>query len=166
VNQTPDCLMTVAETNMLVELARDRWVLQLGAWKGETTLRLADVARLVVDVDHFRGDAYTGPADTLPEYRANLARSCVADDVVTVVASFGMVWDVLARRCYGLVVVDGAHDLQSVRHDLELAVVMCKPDGHIAVHDWGRWDVERACTGLLGTPDSFVESLAIYSGLP
>lgn len=161
-NATPDCLMTPREHGLLREIARGKLVLEMGAWHGETTRVLAEVAATVWTVDHFGGDGFTGYDDVLPAYLATLAASGRQDKVVTVVGEFSQVLPVLGNSTFDLVVVDGAHDYESVRRDVTYASVLVKPDGAIVVHDYGRWEVEPASVQQLGEPNEVYESLAVW----
>lgn len=159
---TPMCLMSPREHELLRQLARGKSVLELGAWCGMTTVVLAQVANRVWTVDHFEGDAFTGRCSTLGHYWASLRAAGVEESVITVVGEFGVVLRVLRLSWFDLVLVDGAHDYDSVRHDVSQAAALVTRTGAVAVHDYGRWDVERACSELLGFPDQVVDSLAIW----
>lgn len=159
---TPGCLMSPREHDVLRQVACGKLVLELGAWEGETTVQLAQVACRVWTVDHHRGDRFTRARYTLFRYYQNIADAGLEDRVVTIVGEFRHVLPYLARDRFGVVLVDGAHDLDSVRFDVVQALALVSREGMIAVHDWGRWQVEPACRPLLGEPDELVDSLALW----
>lgn len=158
----PDCLMSPRELDVLDQLAAGRTVLELGAWRGVTTLRLATVADQVVTIDHHRGDAHTGPADTLADYFAAVRGSDLRDCVVSIVGDIESACYVLREGTFDLVLVDAAHDYDSVRSHLSIASVLVRPRGTIALHDWGRYDVTRAALNVRSEPDNIIDSLALY----
>lgn len=163
---TPTGLMSPAETAALCALARDRTVLEMGCYRGGTTVALARVARLVVTVDHHQGDIFTGPADTLPTYLHALQDADVQQKVISIVGDFDKTLPLLQGSVFDLILVDGAHDADSVRDDLVSALRLKAPSGIIVVHDYGRWDVTRVCDFLFGAPDHLTGSLAVYSRWP
>lgn len=159
-SQLPSCLMTPREHDRLRQLAALQVCLELGAWEGVTTAVLAEVATQVWTVDHHHGDAFTGPRETLPAYWMNVEPAGPRPDVITIVGNFADVLPRLREHSFDLVLVDGAHDMQSVYHDVNWAMRLSRPGGIIAVHDWGRWDVQAACKKVLPLPGELTESLA------
>ena len=120
-------------------------MLELGSYKGRSTVCLALVAAHVVSVDTHRGDADTGPTDTLADFRANLQAHGVADRVTSVVGRFGFTdafFDAIGPVPFDFVFIDGAHDAASVEHDTRLALAVVKQGGVIAWHDLDRVRVQ------------------------
>src|SRR5262245_50782959 len=60
------------EATVLQTFAAGKDVLELGSYKGKSTVCMAQTARLVVSVDPHQGDRGLGPADTFAEFRANI----------------------------------------------------------------------------------------------
>lgn len=161
-SELPACLMSPRETERLVAEATNRLTLELGAWHGETTAQLAQVAAQVWTIDHHRGDRHTGPADTLADYFDTLERAGVRDQVVSVVGVFGDVLHMLRQGTFDMVIVDGEHDAASVGFQVAYARMLLAPGGTLALHDWGRWDVEPAARTTLPKPHAIVDSLALW----
>lgn len=138
----PDIIsaVTAEEARALAGLAAGGTVLELGAHYGFSTVALASVADLVISVDWHRGDAHAGSGNSEPEFRANLERYGVAGRVRVCV---GLFEDVLPALAAEGVQADGAfidaqHDRESVSRDLSLALLVVRPGGFIAFHDYGR----------------------------
>ena len=110
-------------------------VLEIGSFAGRSTVALARAANLVVSVDHHRGDAGTGPADTYEEFLGNLRRFGVRRKVLPLRGDIRQIADVLPSHRFGMVFIDGAHDEASVTHDLGVALRCVSPGGLIALHD-------------------------------
>lgn len=161
-SQVSDWLMTHSEVERLCSFAEGNRVLELGSYRGHTTARLAKVAAAVWSVDHHRGDDWVGHTPTLLSHIAHLDAQGVRDRVVLVVGDFREVRHGLSLAVFDLVIVDGAHDSESVARDIELAVDCCAPGGVIAVHDYGRGEVTQATRDALGEPNELVGSLALY----
>lgn len=161
-NDLPRSLMTGAESDALVKLAIARRVLELGAWCGAQTVRMAKVAKVVWTVDSHTGDVHTGPADTLDLYMENLRQHHVTDNVVTVVADFSRVFYGVQHNMFDLVVIDGEHERASLLRDWYLSVALVDPYGFLAVHDWGRYDTLSWLADAAGEPVQLVETLAIF----
>jgi len=160
------------EVDELVRLARDQRVLEIGCWKGRCTVPMAEVAELVIAVDHFRGDRYTGAANTLPEFRANLDRFGVVDRVLPIVADFAQCLDLLDLRRCGLLIYDGDHDDAPTRtalwHFGRLIAARCRPRV-VAVHDYDYPNVRHIVDTFAAEyrlPVRVVDRLAILEYVP
>lgn len=158
--------MTAEETAALVELARDRLVLELGAQYGHSTLAMAAVARQVWSVDWHRGDDQAGRRETLEAYWANVRDSALEDKVIPVVGRFAEVLPLLRLASFGLIFHDGYHELKAMISDLTLARPLLEWSGALAVHDWTLFDVTPACLGLFGPPHRTAGRLAIWQSIP
>jgi predicted O-methyltransferase YrrM len=73
--------LTPAETEKLQSLARDKYVLEVGALLGYSTVALAQVARRVVSIDPHEGYPEDNPRPTFSTYWENLVRHGVKDKV-------------------------------------------------------------------------------------
>jgi len=153
-----------AEVKALVELARWRDVLEVGVWKGRCTIPMARVARSLVAVDHFRGDAYTGEANTLPEFMANIREYGVQDRVQLVIGPFAKSLDLLALSRFGLLIYDADHDAQPTAFALDHFAANLGCGAVIACHDYDysqvKVEVDRVAV-LLGRRVRVVDRLAI-----
>lgn len=149
----PDGWLTEEEAAQLADLARDRTVLELGAWKGRSTFVLARTALHVVSVDRHLGIPGHG-GDSLAEYLENVRGLA---NVSPVVSHFEEIVPLLGH--FDLVYIDGDHDEASVYRDSTLALPHCDT---IAFHDWDFPEV-RAGAAHLGDPAGIVGSLAWFS---
>lgn len=59
--------LTDREASALQTISANKHVLEIGVWKGKSTLAIAATANSVTAIDTFEGDNYTGKAFTLPE---------------------------------------------------------------------------------------------------
>lgn len=150
----PDGWLTEEEAGELRRLAKGKTVLELGAWKGRSTVVLAEVAYFVISVDRHLGIPDHG--DSLLEYVANV-RGC--GNVAIVISDFASFVPVL--EILDMVYVDGDHDADSVERDTQLALD-AKPY-LVAFHDW---DIEGVREGvkrvLEREPDALVGSVASF----
>jgi predicted O-methyltransferase YrrM len=132
--------VTPAEAAELGRLARDATVLELGSFFGFSTIVMASVADLVYSVDCHEGDDHAGDYHTWNDFRANVQGYGVKDHVVAIKGRFEEEVPRLHRE--GIRVdgafLDGQHDAVSVRRDLDLALLLVKPGGWVAFHDYGR----------------------------
>ncbi len=127
--------LTRREAECLQDYARGKSVLEIGSYAGRSTVAMATVAEFVVSVDHHRGDAGTGPADTYKELVGNLCRFGVENKVLPLRGDIRELAEVLPPHFFGMVFIDGAHDEASVTHDLGVALRCVSPGGLIALHD-------------------------------
>lgn len=132
--------VTPAEAAELARLARDCKVLELGAFYGYSTIVMASVAARVWSIDWHMSDEHAGDYETWEGFRANLIGYRVDDRVTAIRGRFEEEVPKLAAT--GLHVdgafIDGHHSEESVTRDLNLALMLVKPGGWIAFHDYGR----------------------------
>jgi len=163
VSQLPDGWLGLDEARALARLAKGRTVLEIGAFLGRSTVAMARTATLVVSVDHHRGSAEHQPIagagafvpwtidpadpakiDTARQFLANLAHYGVRDRVMAVVADASLALPLLAPRSFGLAFVDGGHDYETARRDIEHALRLVGPDSFVVCHDGHDAEVRRA----------------------
>ena len=154
--------LTEREGKRLAELATGRVVLEIGSWRGRSTICLARTSEHVFALDTFAGDKDTGPRDTLRECADNLTRFGVRHKVSLLVGRSDGIGPVL-RGPFGMVFVDASHDTFDVEHDSRLAVRLTGPGGVIVWHDWHmpgvRFGIERA---LDGSPGAVEDNLYVW----
>lgn len=115
-------------------------IVEIGSWHGKSTIWLAAGAMTgrgarVVAIDPHRG-TYLRPEgeSTEPVLRANLERAGVAEQtevLVTTSEEAASSWS----RPVSLLWIDGDHEYESARHDLELWTPHLLPDAVVALHD-------------------------------
>ncbi len=77
--------LTANEANELQRLARGKRVVEIGAWKGRSTVVLSQAAEHVISIDHFKGDDYAGRFSVRNHYFESLDRfQC--QNVTTIIA--------------------------------------------------------------------------------
>jgi predicted O-methyltransferase YrrM len=162
------------DAQVLYALARDQEVLEIGAYKGLSTCVMAASARHVTTIDTFDGRDTPNPCDTWGAFNNNLEKAEVGHKVT---AHVGRSDDVLARlshqgRRFDLAFIDGAHDYENVRSDIEGVFRVLKSGGTIVFHDYTEKSypgVKQAVDELL-TPGSWkatkVGSLAVMKNIP
>ena len=155
----PQGWLADVEANELRRLAKNAVVLELGAWKGRSTVVMAEVATLVVSVDTHRGIVVFAddPGPSLHEYLENVAPY---ENVVPVIGDWSTFWTMFAEQWFDLVYVDGNHDADSVARDFSIAIKLGKK---IAGHDW---DIEGVPEGArragLADPVHVSGSVAVW----
>lgn len=123
--------LTQEEGKELWHLAKGKRVLEIGSYCGRSTICLAQSAFAVVAVDYFDGRGTAEPRNTHSAFVENVKRYGVASKIETASPD-----EPFAEAGFDLVFVDGAHDYESVRRDIERAVEALAPDGLIAFHDY------------------------------
>lgn len=152
----PDGWLREDEADELRRLSEGRTVLELGAWKGRSTVALAEVASYVVSVDRHQGIEEIGAPEALDEYLANV-RSLL--NVAVVIAPFDKILPFLG--IFDLVYIDGDHDRGAAYRDTHHAIHHVRST--IVYHDWDFPEVRETAEGILGrAPDGLVGSVASY----
>jgi predicted O-methyltransferase YrrM len=127
------------ERTLLRRFAQGKWVLEIGAAFGFTTILMAQGAELVVSVDpHDATNLRSG--GTLAEFLHNLNLYGVRDRVRVYVDRIENVWKRLPRHAFGFIFVDGDHAYESAFRDARIAETLCAEDGQIGFHDYGYED--------------------------
>jgi hypothetical protein len=157
-----DGWLSVAEGEALRELARGKRVLEIGSYCGRSTICLAQSAEHVTAVDAFDGTGTPEPRDTYDDFLSNIRHYGVEDKIEIVHPTAEV-----PLPQYDLAFIDGAHDFESVRADIEKSLLALKPDGLLAFHDYrlyagewdGRWDagVTQAVNELLEAGGELLE---------
>lgn len=150
--------LTLDEAEALSTLAAHKNVLELGAYKGRSTVVLAQVAEYVVSVDRHRGIEPHHTGDTLSDYMD--ATRDLENVAKVVVEDWSGFIPLLSDKGFDLVYIDGDHDRGSVERDIALAVWL-EPN-QIAFHDFDFDQVAAAARAMLGKPTGLVGSLAWY----
>jgi hypothetical protein len=158
--ELPEGWLTQGEADTLHNLARGRNVLELGAFRGRSTVCMAMSAKSVTSVDWHQGDNDVEIGrfgSSLDAYRKAIAPY---PNVTPVIGRFEDEVPKLEGREFDLVFVDGAHDRASVIRDMGYALSF-KP-AIVAVHDWNLDDVAEAVRSMGIEPSSVVNTLAIF----
>jgi predicted O-methyltransferase YrrM len=133
-----DGWLSEAEGRALAEAAVGKDVLEVGSYKGLSTVWLARTARQVTAVDTFDGRATPKPGSTFDEFQNNLYRCGVYYKVAVHIGHSQFVLPVLSDASFDLVFIDGDHDYGSVCEDVRLSLRLLRPGGVLALHDYGR----------------------------
>ena len=136
------------EAHRLRELAEGALVLEVGSWRGFSTVTMAQVAQRVHAVDWHRGDEHAGHDESLPQLMANIEAYDVKDRVIVHIGDAADVLPLLPHRYFDLAFIDAFHETEAVRRDIEMVLPLVRVYGHIAFHDYGRFGVREAVDDL------------------
>lgn len=147
--------LTRAEGYKLTDLAAGKSVLEIGSYMGLSTVCLARHAKSVTAVDYFDGRSTGRPTETRETFLANVTRYGVGDKVAVLHPD-----DSLPESHFDLVFIDGAHDYESVRRDIEKSIASLKPGGLLVFHDYASGidpGVTRAVDEFVGDGATILE---------
>lgn len=157
---------TSEEAAELAALAKGKRVLEVGTFKGQGAVLMAQAGGEVWSVDWHRGDASLGPRDTLCAWWTNIRRHQVADQVVGLVGRSATVLPLLRPESFDLAFVDADHEEEAVSVDIMLTLPLVRPGGLLVFHDYSATfpGVVAAVDRLRGAHDCrFRGSLAILT---
>lgn len=124
----------------LARLAEGKDVLEIGAYKGLSTLWLAKTARHVTTIDTFisTDTERAEGTDTLAAFRSNLGAYGASQKVAYYQNRSDVVLLGLAKNSfmYDVVFIDGAHDAHSVKQDVLALDPLMRPGGLLVFHDY------------------------------
>lgn len=139
-----------SEGRLLAKYAQGKKVLEVGSYKGRSTIWMARVAQSVFAVDTWDGRCTPTPQDTLPEFLANLQKYNVADKVTAGGGTLAMVRKGQTQHPtlgefenpdfgpFDLIFIDGDHSEEGVKADIEESLSLLAPGGLMAFHDYAR----------------------------
>ncbi len=139
-----------SEGKLLEKYATGKRVLEIGSYKGRSTIWMARVAESVWAVDKWDGSCTPTPGDTLGEFTANVTKYGVADKItcgggtIAQVKHNQTVHPTLGEFVnpdfgpFDFVFIDGDHSEAAVKSDIEECLSLLAPDGMIAFHDYDR----------------------------
>lgn len=144
-----DGWLTSIEGVGLARLADGKRVLEIGSYRGRSTICMAQTAKEVVAVDPHDGRATDQPGPTLQPMLSNLGRYQCTNVTIQQCTSEQFFADYEGER-FDFVFIDGNHSYDCVKRDAEIAVSLLTDGGLIAFHDYrlypsehdGRWDPE------------------------
>lgn len=140
-------------------VSREHVVVELGSYKGRSTICLAQGHDLVIAVDHFKGEQSIEPitqhfdhitGDYRAEFERNLDKYGVRANVLVTPYDTVTAAKIWASKTVGLLFVDAAHDYESVSQDLRAWLPLMAPEGYLILDDVNTPGVGRAMKELLG----------------
>lgn len=154
-----------AEAAALVEHATGKVVLEVGSWRGFSTVAMGLVATRVHAVDHHLGDEHAGHDESLSMLIANIDRYGVRSRVIVHVGDAVDVLPMLRHSQFDFAFIDAFHETEAVLRDADLVLPLVVPGGLIAFHDYGRFGVADAVDLLCSEQRVYwvemIETLAI-----
>lgn len=123
--------LTANEGRALAKYAKNKTVLEIGSYCGKSTVCLARPAKEITCVDFFDGRGTANPCNTRPAFDRVIARHGVEDKVTALHPSYR-----LPDETFDVAFIDGAHDAQSVKADIDKATAALKSDGLLIFHDY------------------------------
>jgi len=143
-----------AEATELRRLAVDANVIEIGSHHGRSTVVMAEVARLVVAVDHHQGDSACKSGSILP-FLTNLGMYHVREKVIPMVADSMAACAVLMNGYFDLAFIDGDHAVENVVRDVRAVRRLVRPGGVVAFHDATFKTVQQAIAEC-GLPEGYM----------
>lgn len=141
-----DGWLSLAEGDALRAFAVGARVLEIGSYKGRSTVCMASVAEHVTAIDWCQGDDSAGRGNTEAELRANLEAHGVSEKVQLAVARVEDLPE--PDALHDLAFIDAAHDAECVRTCTAYAVKAVRPGGLVAWHDCDRSEVIGTIQGM------------------
>ncbi len=139
------------EAYYLQELGRGKVCLEIGSFKGKSTVAIAETAAKVYAVDTFaaelnkdnsikvvqnKGKFHQPQEPELTTYETFLANTEGYDNIVPVV---GKSWDVIPEMTekFDVIFIDGLHTKEGIIKDVRVTLPRLKGDGFLVFHDYG-----------------------------
>lgn len=132
-----DTSVTSEEAVALRDLASGKVVLEVGSWRGFSTIVMAQVATTVHAVDHHLGDEHAQHDESLAYLMAHLDEYGCRSRVIVHVGSSEDVLPLLPRGHFDMAFIDAYHVAEAVQRDADLAIPLVRFGGILAFHDYG-----------------------------
>ena len=144
----------IAELQRLADMRR---VLEIGSWKGRSAVGMLATAASVVSIDHFRGDSYTGKANTFPECYRNRTLNKAWDVWQILIGDVKTVLPLVRCDGFDFVHVDADHTYEATEYVLTaLGACGLRDSAAVAVHDYDTKQPQYK--GLVRATDDFIET--------
>jgi precorrin-6B methylase 2 len=151
-----DGWLTEREGRSLYEIAKGKRVLEIGSYCGKSTICLAQSAEHVTSVDPHDSRGIDpnrcASRNTFEDLTANLNKYGVSDKVTARICTANEYVTQPVRGFFDVIFIDGAHDYDSVKSDIEDASLMLTDGGELVFHDYHSAadpDVTRAVDELV-----------------
>lgn len=114
--------------------AEDRTVLEIGSWKGRSTMFAAATAEKIYAVDTWRGDDYAGRGWFFPEFEHNCREEIMAGRIVPIMGDWRGEYMISERLAnHDVILYDADHAGESVEAFAEM--VMWHDWEYLLIHD-------------------------------
>lgn len=120
------------EAAALQEEARDKSVLEIGVWKGRSTVAMAATARSILSIDHFYGDGYAGRSN--PRHEAVETLAPFQEIVTLCIGDWKGVRRVINPRLFDFIYYDADHTYEATKDFLDWCHFN-KVNAVIGIHD-------------------------------
>jgi len=147
-----DGWLTDSEAETLYNLAKEckgnGVIVEIGSWKGKSTICLAKGSKDGKSVKIIAIDPHTGSAEhqsdknkvwTFEEFKSNISKAGM-EDIITPIVKTSAEAAKEVSQAVEFVFIDGAHDYNSVKEDFELWFPKVIDGGIIALHDSTLWE--------------------------
>lgn len=146
-----DGWLTRQQGDFLQRVAKGKTVLEMGAYRGRSTVCMAKVAKSVTTVDSFACGSFA-------EFWGNCKAHGVDGKIEPIVGDIDDARDGLTERRFHVVFIDGAHDADSVARDTQIALECLLPGGSIVWHDYN-YETVKEGIARTGVPLDLVKNL-------
>ena len=156
--------LSIVEGTALAKYAQDKKCLEIGSFKGKSANYIAPVAESLICIDPFRADdgGQTQYVDytTLQEFLKNTSKF---KNITPVIGKSEDVYQQFQTDQFEMMFIDGMHDYDSVKSDIEKYWPKLKVGGYMCFHDYQKdWTgVIKAVDGFFGKPDALYDSVAV-----
>ena len=149
------------ECELLQKFAVNKDCLEIGAYKGRSTICLAEVAHTVLVVDTFKaekdGRSQSNDYTTLIEYTRNTKSY---QNILTCIGKSSEILCYIKPQSFDLILIDGDHSKIAVRDDIKISLKLLKGGGILALHDWRRFQVTEAANEFFDEMDGIEKGTA------
>ena len=162
--------VTERERSALQRHAAGRYVLEVGALLGFSTIAIAATALHVVSVDPHEGYPNGDSPETLSTFRANLSKYGVAHKVTPVIGTDGIL-PMFAPASFGMAFIDTSGEYEDTYRIIRTVVPLLAPESVLAVHDCGNPDYPGALEAVeqfsreFGIIYRLTDRLAVFEGM-
>lgn len=130
--------LSEAEGMKLQELAHGKEVLEFGCWRGKSAVCMAEVAKHVTTVDHFKGDPHAGRRVKMADAMVTMqelakASSSIPDKISIFNTTFIYAVRRLRIEAYDFYYYDADHSYEATKAALEILAPLGRP---MAFHDY------------------------------
>lgn len=156
--------LTDFEGRTLQKYGTNKICLEIGSYKGKSSVYMAEVSKKLYCIDLFKSDSGgQGQVDSYTTLNEFLNNTKEYNNIISIIGDSAIVNECLSDNYFDLIFVDGLHTYEYVKSDLLLYWNKLKIGGVMCFHDYNSsWKgVVTAVNEYFVAPDEICDSLAV-----
>jgi len=152
------------ELEFLKEFCKDKDVLEVGSYKGKSTVCIASTANSVITVDTFRalgdGQKQSNSLTTIVPFLENISEF---NNIITIIGESVKVSKDIKDNSKDIIFIDASHEYEDVKVDIRVWEPKLKKGGYMLFHDYSYDSIDGVVKAVdeWKKPEKVIKSIAV-----